>query len=155
MFLHLVNWSCNPRQDSWVTFRSYFRCPPPLDGSLSSDYITLKEWRTGTEWDVVVKVTKLLLFVPRWWRLIGPARCFETSTAPNLGFSDGTGKMSSPTEEPQWRKVHSVSGVTPRSRHGHRAAVIRELIIVFGGGNEGIEEHLHVYNTGMLTVAGR
>uniref|UniRef100_A0A3P9PP63 Host cell factor C2 n=1 Tax=Poecilia reticulata TaxID=8081 RepID=A0A3P9PP63_POERE len=43
--------------------------------------------------------------------------------------------------------VHSVTGVVPRSRHGHRAAAIRELIIVFGGGNEGIAEDLHVYNT--------
>ncbi len=58
-------------------------------------------------------------------------------------------------EEPQWRKVHSVAGVVPRSRHGHRAAAIRELIIVFGGGNEGIAEYLHVYNTGKLTLAGR
>ncbi|KAM4569813.1 host cell factor 2 [Odontesthes bonariensis] len=49
--------------------------------------------------------------------------------------------------EPEWRKVHSVTGVVPRSRHGHRAAAIRELIIVFGGGNEGIAEDLHVYNT--------
>ncbi|XP_057711968.1 host cell factor 2 [Corythoichthys intestinalis] len=51
------------------------------------------------------------------------------------------------TEEPQWRKVHSVTGVIPRSRHGHRAVAIRELIVVFGGGNEGIAEDLHVYNT--------
>lgn len=58
-------------------------------------------------------------------------------------------------EEPKWRKVHSVSGVTPRSRHGHRATTIRELIIVFGGGNEGIAENLHVYNTGKLTLARR
>ncbi|XP_075867535.1 host cell factor 2 isoform X2 [Nelusetta ayraudi] len=55
--------------------------------------------------------------------------------------------MTTATEVPQWRKLHSVSGVTPRSRHGHRAVVVRELVVVFGGGNEGIEEHLHVYNT--------
>ncbi|XP_028307202.1 host cell factor 2 isoform X2 [Gouania willdenowi] len=55
--------------------------------------------------------------------------------------------MGSYSEEPQWRKVYSVSGIIPRSRHGHRAATIRELIIVFGGGNEGIAEDLHVYNT--------
>lgn len=61
--------------------------------------------------------------------------------------------MSTCVEEPQWRKVHSVTGVIPRSRHGHRAAAIRELIIVFGGGNEGIAEDLHVYNTGELTLA--
>lgn len=50
-------------------------------------------------------------------------------------------------------KVHSVAGVVPRSRHGHRAAAIRELVVVFGGGNEGIAEDLHVYNTGKLTLA--
>ncbi|XP_047430738.1 host cell factor 2 [Mugil cephalus] len=55
--------------------------------------------------------------------------------------------MTTGAVEPQWRKVHSVTGVIPRSRHGHRAAAIRELIIVFGGGNEGISEDLHVYNT--------
>ncbi|XP_029016228.1 host cell factor 2 [Betta splendens] len=55
--------------------------------------------------------------------------------------------MSTGSEEPRWKKVHSVTGVVPRSRHGHRAAAIRELIIVFGGGNEGIAEDLHVYNT--------
>lgn len=62
--------------------------------------------------------------------------------------------MTTATEVPQWRKLHSVSGVTPRSRHGHRAVVVRELVLVFGGGNEGIEEHLHVYNTGKKTLAG-
>lgn len=35
--------------------------------------------RSETSW------LKLLLFVPRWWRLIGPAHCFKTSTAPNFG----------------------------------------------------------------------
>uniref|UniRef100_A0A1A7XN68 Host cell factor C2 n=1 Tax=Iconisemion striatum TaxID=60296 RepID=A0A1A7XN68_9TELE len=55
--------------------------------------------------------------------------------------------MSDGVEEPQWRKVQFVTGVIPRSRHGHRAVSIRELIVVFGGGNEGIAEDLHVYNT--------
>lgn len=32
-------------------------------------------------------------------------------------------------------------------RHGHRAVAIRELMVVFGGGNEGIVDELHVYNT--------
>ena len=49
---------------------------------------------------------------------------------------------------PLWKRVQSFSGPVPRSRHGHRAVAIRELIIVFGGGNEGIAEELHVYNTG-------
>ncbi|XP_068442650.1 host cell factor 2 [Clinocottus analis] len=55
--------------------------------------------------------------------------------------------MTTGAEEPQWRKVYPVTGVVPRSRHGHRAAAIRELVVVFGGGNEGISEDLHVYNT--------
>uniref|UniRef100_A0A673XQZ4 Host cell factor C2 n=1 Tax=Salmo trutta TaxID=8032 RepID=A0A673XQZ4_SALTR len=49
--------------------------------------------------------------------------------------------------DPLWKKVNSFPGPIPRSRHGHRAAAIRELIIVFGGGNEGIAEELHVFNT--------
>ncbi|XP_030070275.1 host cell factor 2 isoform X2 [Microcaecilia unicolor] len=46
-----------------------------------------------------------------------------------------------------WRRVLSFSGPVPRSRHGHRAVAIRELMIIFGGGNEGIADELHVYNT--------
>ncbi|XP_063303285.1 host cell factor 2 isoform X1 [Pelobates fuscus] len=46
-----------------------------------------------------------------------------------------------------WRRVSSSTGPVPRSRHGHRAVAIRELMIIFGGGNEGIAEELHVYNT--------
>ncbi|XP_072002534.1 host cell factor 2 isoform X2 [Engystomops pustulosus] len=46
-----------------------------------------------------------------------------------------------------WRHVTSFTGPVPSARHGHRAVAIRELIIVFGGGNEGIAEELHVYNT--------
>uniref|UniRef100_A0A3Q2Y5L6 Host cell factor Kelch-repeats domain-containing protein n=1 Tax=Hippocampus comes TaxID=109280 RepID=A0A3Q2Y5L6_HIPCM len=39
------------------------------------------------------------------------------------------------------------SGPVPRPRHGHRAVAIKELMVVFGGGNEGIVDELHVYNT--------
>ncbi|XP_041282752.1 host cell factor 2 isoform X1 [Onychostruthus taczanowskii] len=46
-----------------------------------------------------------------------------------------------------WRRVSSFTGPVPRSRHGHRAVAIRELLIIFGGGNEGIADELHVYNT--------
>ncbi|XP_076153203.1 host cell factor 2 [Alosa pseudoharengus] len=55
--------------------------------------------------------------------------------------------MLSDSEGPLWRKVPSFTGPIPRARHGHRAVAIRELIVVFGGGNEGISEDLHVYNT--------
>ena len=49
----------------------------------------------------------------------------------------------------QWRQVPAkdISGANPRPRHGHRCVTIRELIIVFGGGNEGIIDDLHVLNT--------
>uniref|UniRef100_A0ABM5GEN0 Host cell factor 2 isoform X1 n=1 Tax=Pogona vitticeps TaxID=103695 RepID=A0ABM5GEN0_9SAUR len=46
-----------------------------------------------------------------------------------------------------WRRVSSFTGPVPRSRHGHRAVAIRDMIIIFGGGNEGIADELHVYNT--------
>lgn len=39
------------------------------------------------------------------------------------------------------------TGPTPKPRHGHRAVSIKDLMIVFGGGNEGIVDELHVLNT--------
>uniref|UniRef100_A0A674GZW8 Fibronectin type-III domain-containing protein n=1 Tax=Taeniopygia guttata TaxID=59729 RepID=A0A674GZW8_TAEGU len=45
------------------------------------------------------------------------------------------------------RRVVGWAGPVPRPRHGHRAVAIKELIVVFGGGNEGIVDELHVYNT--------
>ncbi len=50
-------------------------------------------------------------------------------------------------EELKWKRVTNTSGPQPRPRHGHRAVSIRELMVVFGGGNEGIVDELHVYNT--------
>lgn len=39
------------------------------------------------------------------------------------------------------------AGPSPRPRHGHRAIAYKDLMIVFGGGNEGIVDELHVFNT--------
>ncbi|CAH1394375.1 unnamed protein product [Nezara viridula] len=47
----------------------------------------------------------------------------------------------------RWKKVSDSTGPQPRPRHGHRAVAIKELMVVFGGGNEGIVDELHVYNT--------
>lgn len=47
----------------------------------------------------------------------------------------------------KWKKVGNSTGPAPRPRHGHRAVAIKDLMIVFGGGNEGIVDELHVYNT--------
>ncbi|XP_065314161.1 host cell factor 2-like isoform X2 [Gordionus sp. m RMFG-2023] len=46
-----------------------------------------------------------------------------------------------------WRKVTNFQGPALRPRHGHRAVAIKELMVVFGGGNEGIVDELHVFNT--------
>ncbi|KAF4110296.1 hypothetical protein G5714_009548 [Onychostoma macrolepis] len=56
--------------------------------------------------------------------------------------SSGTSVM-----QPRWKRVLGWSGPVPRPRHGHRAVAIKELMVVFGGGNEGIVDELHVYNT--------
>jgi host cell factor len=48
----------------------------------------------------------------------------------------------------KWKKVSSALGPSPRPRHGHRAVSYKDLMIVFGGGNEGIVDELHVFNTG-------
>lgn len=50
--------------------------------------------------------------------------------------------------QPRWKRVLGWTGPVPRPRHGHRAVAIKELMVVFGGGNEGIVDELHVYNTG-------
>jgi hypothetical protein len=50
----------------------------------------------------------------------------------------------------KWKKVSDTTGVQPRPRHGHRAVAIKDLMVVFGGGNEGIVDELHVYNTSKL-----
>ncbi|KAG8186577.1 hypothetical protein JTE90_020871 [Oedothorax gibbosus] len=47
----------------------------------------------------------------------------------------------------KWKRVNNTSGQAPRPRHGHRAVAIKDLMIVFGGGNEGIVDELHVFNT--------
>lgn len=57
--------------------------------------------------------------------------------------------------QPRWKRIVGWTGPVPRPRHGHRAVAIKELMVVFGGGNEGIVDELHVYNTGtgcMLSV---
>uniref|UniRef100_A0A915NA95 Fibronectin type-III domain-containing protein n=1 Tax=Meloidogyne javanica TaxID=6303 RepID=A0A915NA95_MELJA len=47
----------------------------------------------------------------------------------------------------KWVKVDDTSeGPTPRPRHGHRGIGIKDLMLIFGGGNEGIVDELHVYN---------
>ncbi|CAK9804270.1 Host cell factor [Anthophora quadrimaculata] len=47
----------------------------------------------------------------------------------------------------KWKRITNPSGPQPRPRHGHRAVALKDLMVVFGGGNEGIVDELHVYNT--------
>lgn len=53
----------------------------------------------------------------------------------------------------KWKRVSTTSGPQPRPRHGHRAVAIKDLMVVFGGGNEGIVDELHVFNTGTFYLA--
>lgn len=53
--------------------------------------------------------------------------------------------MAAPT--PKWKRVTNTTGPSPRPRHGHRAVAMKDLMVVFGGGNEGIVDELHVFNT--------
>lgn len=60
-----------------------------------------------------------------------------------------SGSNDGETEQLQceWKRVSNPTGPQPRPRHGHRAVAIKDLMVVFGGGNEGIVDELHVYNT--------
>lgn len=68
----------------------------------------------------------------------------EVMSAPGSAVSGTTASVL----QPRWKRVLGWSGPVPRPRHGHRAVAIKELMVVFGGGNEGIVDELHVYNTG-------
>ncbi|KAK2862532.1 hypothetical protein Q5P01_002065 [Channa striata] len=71
--------------------------------------------------------------------------CIEIKvmSAPGSAVSGTTASVL----QPRWKRVLGWSGPVPRPRHGHRAVAIKELMVVFGGGNEGIVDELHVYNT--------
>ena len=53
----------------------------------------------------------------------------------------------------KWKRITNTTGPCPRPRHGHRAVAIKDLMVVFGGGNEGIVDELHVFNTGKSEVS--
>lgn len=73
----------------------------------------------------------------------------EVMSAPGSAVSGTTASVL----QPRWKRVLGWSGPVPRPRHGHRAVAIKELMVVFGGGNEGIVDELHVYNTGKFLSA--
>ncbi len=52
------------------------------------------------------------------------------------------------TTKVQWKRLDATIGSNPKPRHGHRAVAVKDLIIIFGGGNEGIVEDLNVFNCG-------
>jgi len=52
------------------------------------------------------------------------------------------------TTKVQWKRLDATIGTNPKPRHGHRAVAVKDLIIIFGGGNEGIVEDLNVFNCG-------
>lgn len=73
----------------------------------------------------------------------------EVMSAPGSAVSGTTASVL----QPRWKRVLGWSGPVPRPRHGHRAVAIKELMVVFGGGNEGIVDELHVYNTGKCSFS--
>lgn len=50
------------------------------------------------------------------------------------------------TTKIQWKRLDTLAGSSPKPRHGHRAVAVKDLIVIFGGGNEGIVEDLNVFN---------
>lgn len=48
----------------------------------------------------------------------------------------------------KWKCVINFIGFVLWLRYGYCVVVIRELMVVFGGGNEGIVDELYVYNIG-------
>ena len=61
---------------------------------------------------------------------------------------DSAADAEKATLKVKWKRVSSTTGPAPRPRHGHKVVAIKELIILFGGGNDGIVDELHVLNTG-------
>lgn len=68
-----------------------------------------------------------------------PTTTTNLSTSGVVGGGGASGMM-------KWKRVNVQAGPSPRPRHGHRAVSYRDLMIVFGGGNEGIVDELHVFN---------
>lgn len=91
---------------------------------------------------------KLLIEVPKLEKMLTYCYYYPIVTgvmsAPGSAVSGTTASVL----QPRWKRVLGWSGPVPRPRHGHRAVAIKELMVVFGGGNEGIVDELHVYNTG-------
>ncbi|KMY86960.1 host cell factor isoform X2 [Drosophila simulans] len=71
---------------------------------------------------------------------------FANRTSMDIDVPDGH-QLDSNLTGFRWKRVLNPTGPQPRPRHGHRAINIKELMVVFGGGNEGIVDELHVYNT--------
>ncbi|KAI6234084.1 Kelch repeat type 1 and Kelch repeat type 2 and Fibronectin domain containing protein [Aphelenchoides fujianensis] len=47
----------------------------------------------------------------------------------------------------KWSRVPIPAGPQPLPRHGHKMVAIKEFLVIFGGGNEGIVNDLYVFNT--------
>ena len=59
------------------------------------------------------------------------------------------------TAKVHWKRLDGTIGQNPKPRHGHRAVAVKDLIIIFGGGNEGIVEDLNVFNCGKNEVQSK
>jgi len=52
-------------------------------------------------------------------------------------------------QDVNWRQIFHSSGILPSPRHGHRAVAVKDSILMFGGGKDGmgIQNDLFLYNT--------
>lgn len=55
----------------------------------------------------------------------------------------------------KWKWVINIIGLCLWLRYGYRVVVIKDLMVVFGGGNEGIVDEFYVYNIGQFVDIGR
>ena len=87
--------------------------------------------------------------------MILPALTLLLLTAHTYGQNNNNNTIDDPNQQKRgkfvlkWQVVDdAAAGPTPRPRHGHRAVALKEdMMLVFGGGNEGIVDDVHVYNT--------
>ena len=118
----------------------------------------LKETSEGSETSVAMEAPEDIKETSEGLELNEPNVKTEPETASLIDGAEAnaleTSKDPSPQTQAQkvpivkWRKIQNYTGHIPKARHGHRAVCIKELIVIYGGGNGGLFDELHVFNTG-------
>ena len=118
----------------------------------------IKETSEGSETSVAMEAPEDIKETSEGLELNEPNVKTEPETASLIDGAEAnaleTSKDPSPQTQAQkvpivkWRKIQNYTGHIPKARHGHRAVCIKELIVIYGGGNGGLFDELHVFNTG-------